>query len=153
MNRGPLIPGVNEFDRPKKGIPRWLGVFLSLTVISLGIFTLWGFVAGGGPFSFLGEVEEQLQPTGYRPTVESNVIQVLVALPKEGACPTNTFDITATETPETITTAVNLIRPRSNSCPADQLTDEIWLDLTLTQPLDDRIITRNIDGQDLPQIR
>ena len=54
MARGPLIPGVNEFDRPKKGIPRWLGVFLSLTVISLGIFTLWGFVAGGGPFSFLG---------------------------------------------------------------------------------------------------
>jgi len=48
---------------------------------------------------------------------------------------------------------MTLIRTRSNSYPAVELTDEIWLDLTLTQPLDDRIITRNIDGQDLPQIR
>lgn len=153
MAKGPLIPGMNEFDRPKKGLPRWVGLFIALSVISFGLLTLWGFVAGSGPFSQLGQVEKQIQPIGFRPTVEPEVIQIQVQLPKEGACATNTFDISATETPETISVTVELINPRDNSCPGDQLTDELWLDLTLKEPLNNRILTRSIDGQELPQIR
>jgi len=153
MAKGPLIPGMNEFDRPKKGLPRWVGLFIALSVISFGLLTIWGFVAGGGPFAQLGQVEEQLQPTGYRPTVEPEVIQVQVALPKAGACPTNTFDVTAEETTESVTIAVNLISPRNNTCPGDQLTGDLWLDLTLAEPLNTRLLTRSIDGQELPQIR
>ncbi len=153
MAKGPLIPGMNEFDRPKKGLPRWVGLFIALSVISFGLLTLWGFVAGSGPFSQLGQVEQQIQPIGFRPTVEPEVIQIQVQLPKEGACATNTFDISATETPETVSVTVKLINPRDNSCPSDQLTDELWLDLTLNEPLNNRILTRSIDGQELPQIR
>ncbi len=153
MAKGPLIPGMNEFDRPKKGMPRWVGVFLALSVISFGLLTLWGFVAGGGPFSQLGQVEQQLQPIGFRPTVEPEVIQVQVQLPKEGACATNSFNVSAEETPETVSISVELINPRDNSCPDDQLTGELWLDLALDEPLNNRILTRSIDGQELPQIR
>jgi hypothetical protein len=153
MAKGPLIPGMNEFDRPKKGLPRWVGLFIALSVISFGLLTLWGFVAGGGPFSQLGQVEQQLQPIGFRPTVEPEVIQIQVQLPKEGACATNTFDISAEETPETVSISVELINPRDNSCPGNQLTGEIWLDLTLIEPLNNRVLTRSIDGQELPQIR
>ena len=153
MAKGPLIPGMNEFDRPKKGMPRWVGLFISLSIISFGLLTIWRFVAGGGPFAQLGQVEVQLQPTGYRPTVEPDVIQVQVQLPKNGACATNTFNITADESEEIVSVAVELINPRDNSCPGDQLTGELWLDLTLNEPLAPRILTRSIDGQELPQIR
>jgi hypothetical protein len=85
--------------------------------------------------------------------VEPEVIQIQVQLPKEGACATNTFDVSAKETPETVSVTVELINPRDNSCPGDQLTDELWLDLTLNEPLNNRILTRSIDGQELPQIR
>jgi hypothetical protein len=151
--KGPLIPGMNEFDRPKKGMPRWVGLFIALSIISFGILTLWGFVAGGGPFSQLGQQEQQLQPIGFRPTVEPEVIQVQVQLPKDGACATNTFDISAEETPESVSVSVELINPRNNACPGDQLTGETWLDLTLNEPLDNRALTRSIDGQELPQVR
>lgn len=153
MAKGPLIPGMNEFDRPKKGLPRWVGVFLALSVISFGLLTLWGFVAGGGPFSQLGQVEQQLQPIGFRPTVEPEVIQIQAQLPKEGACATNTFNVSAEETPESVSISVELINPRDNSCPDDQLTGEVWLDLALTEPLATRLLIRTIDGQELPQIR
>ena len=153
MAKGPLIPGMNEFDRPKKGIPRWVGLFIALSVISFGLLTIWGFVAGGGPFSQLGQIEKQLQPIGFRPTVETEVIQIQVQLPKEGACATNAFDITADETIESVSVSVELINPRNNACPDNQLTGEIWLDLTLNEPLANRILTRSVDGQELPQIR
>ena len=153
MPSGPLIPGMNEFDRPKKGMPRWVGPFIALSIIAFGLLTIWGFVAGGGPFSQLGQIEEQLQPTGFRPTVEPDVIQIEVQLPKTGACEANIFNIEANETPENIDVAVQLIRPRNNDCPNDQLTGEIWLDLTLIEPVNNRTITRSIDGQELFQIR
>jgi hypothetical protein len=151
--KGPLIPGMNEFDRPKKGLPRWVGLFIALSIISFGLLTIWGFVAGGGPFSQLGQLEQQLQPVGFRPTVEPEVIQVQVQLPKVGACPSNTFDISAEESIESVSVAVELISPRDNTCPGNQLTGEIWLDLALTEPLATRLLIRSIDGQELPQIR
>jgi hypothetical protein len=85
--------------------------------------------------------------------VEPEVIQIQVQLPKEGACETNTFDMSADETIETVRVSVELINPRNNVCPDNQLTGEIWLDLTLNEPLANRTLTRSIDGQELPQIR
>lgn len=153
MPSGPLIPGVSEFDRPKRGFPRWAGYLIAVVVVVGGGLTLWGFVAGGGPLGGLGEVEEQLQPTGFRPTVEPDLIQIQVSLPNEGACPSNTFDITALESAESINVEVNLLRPRSNSCPGQLLTDSLWLDLALADPLGERLILRSIDGQELPRVR
>lgn len=152
MAKGPLIPGMNDFDRPKKGLPRWVGLFIALSVVSFGLLTLWGFVAGGGPFAQLGQVERGLQPIGFRPTVQPNVIQIQVQLPKEGACSTNTFEVLADETPEAVSIVVELLNPRDNSCPGNQLTGESWLDLTLTEPLSDRLLIRGVDGQELPQV-
>jgi hypothetical protein len=153
MSGGPLIPGFNEFDRPKRGFPRWAG-FLIAGVISVGLLLLvWGFAAGSGPFSSLGQVSEELQPGGYRPTVDTDVIQVGVTPPQSGICPDQSLDVTVTESSSEIGIAVTLIGPRSSSCQGSSEAGSIWVDVLLENPVGDRVIVRSSDGQQILRSR
>ncbi len=146
MNAGPLIPGYNEFDRPKRGFPRWAG-FLIAGVVGVGVFLLiWGYAAGSGPFSSLGLVTEELQPSGYRPTVDSDVIQVNAAPPQSGICPDQNLDVTVSESASEIGLAVTLSGPRSSSCQGNAQLESVWIDVLLEEPLGIRDIVRSSDG-------
>ncbi len=153
MNGGPLIPGLNEFDRPKRGFPLWAGFLIATTVIIALLLTIWGFAAGSGPFSSIGQVSEELQPDGYRPTVDLDVIQVNVTPPKSGICPDQNLAVTALESPSEIEVAVTLSGPRSSSCQESASSGSIWIDVLLQDPLAGRAIVRSIDGQELLRIR
>jgi hypothetical protein len=153
MSGGPLIPGFNEFDRPKRGFPRWAG-FLIAGVVGVGLLMLiWGFAAGSGPFSSLGRVSVELQPVGYRPTVDIDVIQVNVTPPQSGICPDQNLDVAVIESPNEIGLSVILSGPRSSSCPGNSESESIWLDVLLEDPLGDRVIVRSSDGQEVLRTR
>jgi hypothetical protein len=153
MSGGPLIPGFNEFDRPKRGFPRWAG-FLIAGVVSVGVFLLiWGYAAGSGPFSSLGRVTEELQPVGYRPTVDTDVIQVNVTPPQSGICPDQNLDVMVIESPSEVGLAVTLSGPRSSSCQENAESGSIWLDVLLEDPLGNRAIVRSSDGQPVLRTR
>ena len=153
MSGGPLIPGLNEFDRPKRGFPRWAG-FLIAGVVGIGLLLLiWGFAAGSGPFASLGQVSEELQPAGYRPTVDTDVIQVNVTPPQSGICPDQNLDVTVIESPTEIGLAVTLLGPRSSSCPENAESGSIWIDVLLNDPVEGRAIVRSSDGQEILRTR
>jgi hypothetical protein len=153
MSGGPLVPGFNEFDRPKRSFPRWAG-FLIAGVVGVGVFLLiWGYAAGSGPFSSLGLVTEDLQPSGYRPTVDTNVIQVSAAPPQSGICPDQNLDVTVSESPSEIGLAVTLRGPRSSTCQGNAQSESIWIDVLLEEPLGDRDIVRTSDGQQILRTR
>jgi hypothetical protein len=153
MSGGPLIPGFNEFDRPKRGFPRWAG-FLIAGVVSVVVFLLiLGYTAGSGPFSSLGRVTEDLQPVGYRPTVDTDVIQINVIPPQSGICPDQTLDVMVIESPSEIGLAVTLSGPRSSSCQENAESGSIWLDVLLENPVGDRAIVRSSDGQPILRTR
>ncbi len=153
MSGGPLSPGFNEFDRPKRGFPHWAG-FLIAGVISVGLLLLvWGFAAGSGPFASLGQVSEELQPAGFRPTVDTDVIQVSVTPPQSGICPDQSLDATVIESLSDIGIAVTLTGPRSSSCQGSAESDSIWIDVLLENPVGDRAIIRISDGQQILRTR
>lgn len=153
MSGGPLVPGFNEFDRPKRGFPRWAG-FLIAGIVGLGLLLLvWGFAAGSGPFSSLGQVSEELQPAGFRPTVDADVIQVNITPPQSGICPDQNLDTTVVESPSTIGIAVTLTGPRSSSCQGSTESGSIWIDVLLGDPVGDRSVIRSSDGQQLLRTR
>lgn len=153
MSGGPLVPGFNEFDRPKRGFPRWAGFLIAGVIGLAGPLLIWGFAAGSGPFSSLGLVTEELQPAGYRPTVDTDVIQVSVLPPQSGICPDQNLDVTASESPNEIGLAVTLSGPRSSSCQSNAQSGSIWIDVLLNEPLGERDIVRTSDGQQILRTR
>ena len=153
MSGGPLIPGLNEFDRPKRGFPRWAGFFIAGIIGVSVLLGIWGFTSGTGPFSSFGQVSQDLQPTGYRPTVDADVIQVLVTPPPSGVCPDQELALTAIESERDLEISITLTGPRSSSCQESPGSDEIWLDVLLQDSFADRTIFRSIDGEELLRIR
>jgi hypothetical protein len=153
MSGGPLVPGFNEFDRPKRSFPRWAGLLIAGVISIAALLLIWGFAAGTGPFSSLGLVTEDLQPSGYRPTVDTNVIQVSAAPPQSGICPDQNLDVTVSESPSEIGLAVTLRGPRSSTCQGNAQSESIWIDVLLEEPLGDRDIVRTSDGQQILRTR
>jgi len=153
VSGGPLIPGLNEFDRPKRGFPRWAGFLIAITFGLSLLLLIWGFVAGNGPFSFLGYVSEELQPAGYRPTVDEDVIQINVTPPPSGICPDQDLVVSAVESPSEIDIAVTLSGPRSSTCPENASSGPMWVDVLLQAPVGERIIIRSNGGQELLRVR
>jgi len=153
VSGGPIIPGLNEFDRPKRGFPRWAG-FLIAVILGAGVLVgVWGFTAGGGPLSSLGQVSEELQPSGFRPTVDPDVFQVSVTSPQSGICPDQSVAVTTLESASEVVVAVSVTGPRNSSCQQGANSDSIWVDVVLKEALDDRPIIRSIDGEKLLRIR
>ena len=154
MPRGPLIPGIEEFDAPRRGIPR--GVWVVAVVLVVGVlFTVaLGLLAGAGPLRALGQVEASLQPVAYRPTTDERVVSVAVTLPPDGLCPDDVVDVTAFERGARIEIDAYVVQSRNASCPETGIAgDSTWVDVALTQPLGERSVIRLSDRQPLPRER
>ena len=84
---GPLIPGLREYDAPRRRRSPvfWVWAIGSVVVV-LALVVLGGLVAGIGPLRALGTEEAPLTPVSWRATDDPNLIQVAVALPDAGLC-------------------------------------------------------------------
>lgn len=143
MGNGPLIPGMREFDVPRRRVPRWLPWLLATVGVVLALVLAAGFVAGAGPLKFLGMTTQALTPTAYRPTATESVIQVAVALPASGLCREDVVSAVAFERGSRIEVEASLTRPSRQDCPVATIGGNVaWVDVALQAPLGDRTVIR-----------
>lgn len=147
MPAGPLIPGLEEFDRPKRGWPRWL-IALVLGVVALLILVIVaGFVGGVGPLRILGQSTVPLTAVAYRTTESPQTIEVGVSVPAEGLCRTDDLVVVAYERGNRIEVEGKVIRPRSASCQAVPMGgDLMWVATGLDAPLGSRTVI-SVEGR------
>lgn len=152
MPQGPLIPGLEEFDVPRRGFPSWLGWTLA-TVGVLGVIVLGaGLLAGVGPLRPLGLTTQELTPVAYRPTADARAIQVAVALPPQGLCRSDAVVAQALEQGNRIEVSTSVTRSRNVNCQGVGVAgDRVWVDVPLRFPLEERSIIRTVDRQPLPR--
>ena len=152
VTSGPLIPGMSEFDGPRRRVPRfvwWIVVALVFVLVLVGVA---GLVGGVGPLRSLGLVNEDLQPVAYRPTTSVQAIQVAVALPPRGLCPDERIQVVAFERGARVEIQAQVQRSRTSDCPVTGIAgDRTWVDVALSSPLADRTVIRTGDRQPLPR--
>ncbi len=152
MASGPLIPGMNEFDGPRRRVPRvvwWIVIGLAVVAV---LIAGAGLMGGVGPLRSLGLVTEDLQPVAYRPTVDERQLQIAVALPPRGLCPDEEVQVTAFERGPRVEVEAQVQRSRTSDCPATGIVgDRLWADVVLNVPLGERQVIRVEDRQPLPR--
>lgn len=147
MPAGPLIPGLEEFDRPRRGWPRWLTALVVGLVALLVLVIVAGFIGGVGPLRILGQSTVPLTPVAYRTTDSPQVIEIAVTVPAQGLCRSDDLDVVAYERGTRIEVEGSVIRPRSASCQAVSMGgDLIWVSTGLDSPLGTRTVIA-IDGR------
>lgn len=152
MVRGPLIPGIEEFDAPRRPVPRIWWWLLLLVVASAGVVLVLGVFRGVGPLSSLGWVTEELQPVAYRPTANEQVVQVAIAVPSGGLCRDDDVNVVGTEGSDRIEVQAWRTRLRNAGCQqVPAAGDQVWVDVNLTGPAGARIVVRAADGGELPR--
>jgi hypothetical protein len=151
-NNGPLIPGIREFDRPRKGWPAWVWWLIAAAVVLVVLVLAAGFVGGVGPLRSLGQTTASLSPVQYRPTATDNVIQVAVAMPASGLCRDDDVSVTAFERSNRIEVESSVTRSRRSSCPVTIIGGDLrWVDVVLAEPLGTRTVIRLSDRAALPR--
>lgn len=154
MPRGPLIPGIEEFDAPKRGVPRFVWALLVVALIAALFTVALGLLAGAGPLRALGQVESTLQPVAFRPTTDELVMSIAVTLPPNGLCPDDEVQVIAFERGPRIEVEAKVEQSRNATCPETGIAgDSTWVDVTLRQPLGDRSVIRLSDRQPLQRDR
>lgn len=152
MAGGPLIPGLKEFDGPKRGVPRlvwWLVVLVLLVGLGLGFL---GVFAGVGPLRSLGLVTDALTPVAFRPTTDEQVVQVALAVPPEGLCDRAPIDVLAQESVERVVVSASVTSLRNASCTKSMAGEgQVWVDVFLEAPLGSRMVVKASDGRELPR--
>ncbi len=152
MASGPLIPGMNEFDGPRRRVPRivwWIVIGLAVVAV---LIAGAGLMGGVGPLRSLGLVTEDLQPVAYRPTVDERQIQIAVALPPRGLCSDEDVQVTAFERGPRVEVEAQVQHSRTSECPATGIVgDRLWADVPLKAPLGERQVIRVVDRQPLPR--
>lgn len=152
MTSGPLIPGMNEFDGPRRRVPRFVWWLLVVVVVVGVLVGAAGLVGGVGPLRSLGLVTEDLQPVAYRPTTSEQAIQVAVALPPRGLCPDEQIQVVAFERGARVEIQAQVQRSRTSDCPVTGIAgDRAWVDVVLASPLRERTVIRTGDRQPLPR--
>ena len=148
---GPLIPGLQEFDRPRRGWPRWL-TWLVVGVVGLVVvIVLAGFAGGVGPLGVLGRSTTQLEAVSYRLTDAPDVIQVAVTLPPSGLCRDDAIDTVAFERSNRVEVEASVTRARTSSCTVTTIGGDVrWVDVQLQAPLGTRTVIRTIDRDPVP---
>ncbi|MSO27181.1 MAG: hypothetical protein EXQ60_03835 [Candidatus Nanopelagicales bacterium] len=145
---GPLIPGMREFDAPRKKNPAFLWWLLGLLVLAGVIILGLGVFVAVGPLRQLGLVTEKLEPLAFRPTIIDTAVQIAVALPAGGLCTDDVVDISLAEDAVAVYVGASVTTPRNISCPAVGLSaDQLWVDVQLLAPLAQRQVVRADDGQ------
>lgn len=152
MSSGPLIPGFNEFDGPKRRVPRFVWWVLASVVVVAILIGAAGLFGGVGPLRSLGLVTEEMQPVAYRPTTDERAIQVAVALPPRGLCPDEQVQVTAYERGARVEVSAQVQRSRTSDCPVTGIAgDRQWVDVQLIADLGERTVIRTSDRQPLPR--
>jgi hypothetical protein len=149
---GPLIPGMREFDRPRRGWPRWLSWLLAGCGVLMVLVVVAGLLGGAGPLHRLGMSTTALQAIGYRPTVDDSVIQVSVNLPASGLCRDDEVEVVAFERGNRVEVESSLTRSRNTGCAVTTIGGDLrWVDVRLDHPLGSRTVIRTSDREPLPR--
>lgn len=152
MAGGPLIPGLKEFDGPKRGVPGIVWLLLAVVVLAGLSVVFVGVFMGTGPLRSLGLVTDQLEPVAYRPTTDGRVIQVAVAVPPAGLCETYPVDVESVESAARVSISASVTSLRNSSCTRTTAGEgEVWVDVFLAAPLDARPLVKASDGRELPR--
>ena len=152
MAGGPLIPGMQEFDRPRRGWPRWL-TWVTVTAVVVGaLVVLAGFVGGVGPLRILGTTTTPLEAVAYRLTDADSAIEVGFALPADGLCRDDVVDAVAFERGNRVEVDLSLVRSRGGDCALTSLGGDVrWVTVTLDAPLGSRTVVRTLDREPVPR--
>ena len=152
MANGPLIPGLQEFDGPRRRLPRVVWWLIIGIAVAIAVILLVGLFAGTGPARSLGLVTERLQPVAYRPTTSEQVIQVAVGVPADGLCRSDDIAVRAFARSNRIEVAAERTRSRNSTCQSTGIAqDRVWIDVPLDVPLAERQVIREIDRRALPR--
>ncbi len=152
MAQGPLIPGMKEFDTPRRGGLGWVWWIVITLGIVVALIVGAGFVGGVGPLRMLGLSTTTLEPVRYRPTTVETVIQVGVAMPRTGLCKDDEVVVVAFERGARVEIEANVTRPRRADCLSEAMAgDVVWTDVALEAPLADRTVIRLPDRSPLPR--
>ena len=148
MARGPLIPGLREYDAPRhrRSPVFWMWTIGAVVAVA-ALVVLGGLVAGIGPMRARGTDEAPLNPVSWRPTADPQVIQVAVALPDSGLCTGDEVVVRAIERPTLIEVSAVRATPRgSGECAGIGIAgDRTWVDLALDLPMGSRMAVRQDD--------
>jgi len=152
MARGPLIPGIEEFDVPPKGLPRWVWWLFGAAGFLVVLTLLGGLFGGVGPLRSLGLTTQELSPVSFRPTADPRAIQIAVALPPQGICRGENVEVQAIEQSNRIEITTFITRGRNVNCSGVGVTgDRVWADVPLRFDLGERQVVRASDRAPLPR--
>lgn len=151
MPQGPLLPGVQEFDRPRGRWPAWVRWTIVGVLVALVVLLAAGFVGGVGPFRALGQRSMALDAVAYRTTLNPSQIQIGVAMPPDGMCPDDTLSVVAFERSNRVEIETTLTRARAGRCDGVVMPGDLrWVEVSLSSPLQGRTVIRLPDRQALP---
>lgn len=146
--RGPLIPGLREYDAPRRKRASAIYVWSVAGVIAVAVLVLVGGIAAGiGPLRAFGVVETTLTPVSWRPGEQPDTLQVAVALPESGLCTGDDVLVRTIERPTVVEiTAVRAAPRGSADCAGIGIAgDRTWVDVRLGDPLGERSLIRMPD--------
>ena len=148
---GPLIPGIEEFDRPRPSPFRWVFWAVGVIVVAAIVIVGLGLFAGIGPLRSLGMTTEELTVVSWRPTDDPDVIQLGVAIPEGGLCPNWTITGSTDDLGNVVEVAAALTKSRSESCEQAVIsTDRTYIEAKLENPVDGREVVRVTDKVVVP---
>lgn len=143
---------MQEFDAPRRRLPRWIPWSLATVGVALAFVIVLGFVAGTGPLRLLGLQTEALQPIAYRPTTNPLVIQLAVGMPVEGICRGDDVRARAVEDGDVVILDAEITRRRNSNCGTAGVGSNLaWVDVALDAPIEGRSIIRRGDRLPLTQ--
>lgn len=147
MAQGPLIPGMKEFDRPRRGFPRWATAIILAVLVGLGLLVVAGFVGGVGPLRALGQTTYPLEAVAYRGDADARTIEVAITLPEVGLCRDDALVVVPFERSNRVELDASVTRARSSNCePVTMGGDVRWVQVSLDNPLGERRVIM-VDGR------
>ncbi len=146
--RGPLIPGLREYDAPRRKRAPAIWVWTIAGAIAVAVLVLVGGIAAGiGPLRAFGVVETPLTPVSWRAGEQPNTLQVAVALPEAGLCTGDDVLVRTIERPTVLEVTAIRAAPRGSAdCAGIGIAgDRTWVDVRLGAPLNGRSVIRMPD--------
>lgn len=149
---GPLIPGITEYDRPRKSPWRWVALAVGIVLGVLAVIVALGVLGGRGPLRSLGVNVENLQVINWRETENANVIEIAVTVPASGLCQTSVIEPQVSEGVAQIAVSASVEQSKRASCAQmETVGDRTWVMVQLGAPVGDRTVIRSSDGVDVKE--